>query len=229
MSTGIPKTIYRTHSYEQFKREIVDKLDPNNTIIKYYLVSFTFYRIKGQEKQKQEVFGVDYTNRTEIPTDDRELYELLKKEFSDTVNEKKHRVSAEQYQSQKASLQILQAPLESPEVQQCLRDYRINRRGAPFEFFKEDLQKIPSEYRKVQETKRLCQKSIQIIYLEQGNKEITAIYEEPFENKCKKCSQMETSAHKLSMCTRCHEAWYCNRECQTADWKEHKVTCLSRP
>ncbi|MBS0649154.1 MAG: zinc finger MYND domain-containing protein [Verrucomicrobia bacterium] len=217
---------YQISSYEQFKKEVLAKLDSENTLIKYYAVSITFYTIKGQEKQQSDVFGVDYTNHVGIAKDDRELYELLKKEFSDTVKEKKHQVSAEQYQSQKASLQILQGPLESPQVQQCLRDYRINRRGAPLEFLKEDLQKIPGEYRKVQDTKRLCQKMIQVIYIDPQEKEITATYQETFETKCNQCSKMETVAHKLHMCTRCHEALYCNRECQTAHWRAHKLVCL---
>lgn len=226
MATGIQRTIYRTHSLEEFKKEVVDKLNPNNTIIKYYIVSFTFYCIKGGQKLQSEAFMVDYKNPVGIPNDDKELYELLKKEHKERMDTK---TSLPGYQYHKAALETLQQPLESPVVQHLLKEYRRNRREAPLVAFKEDLQIIPKQYRSVLDTKRLIQKNIQIIYLEQGTseKEIIADYKEAFENKCKNCDQMETSAQKLhKMCTRCHEAWYCNSECQMADLPNHNVICL---
>lgn len=33
---------------------------------------------------------------------------------------------------------------------------------------------------------------------------------------------------KLLSCARCKRAQYCNKECQTADWKNHKNSCISK-
>lgn len=232
MATGIQKTLLRTHSLEEFKKEVLDKLNPKNTIIKYYIVSFTFFRIKSGHNQKPEIFAVDYKNPVGIPKDEKELYELLKNAHKEKMEAKTPPPSPEKYQFHKASLETLQQPLESPAVQHLLEEYRRNRQEAPLAGFKEDLQIIPLQYRSVLDTKRLIQKNIQIIYLEQGTleKEVMADYKEVIEIKCKNCDEMETSAHKLhNMCTRCHEVWYCNSECQGADLPKHQVTCINRP
>jgi hypothetical protein len=229
MAAGIQKTLLRTHSLEEFKKEVVDKLNPDTTIIKYYIVSFTFFRIKSGHNQKPEIFAVNYKNPVGIPKDEKELYELLKNAHKEKMEAKTPPPSPEKYQFHKASLETLQKPLESPAVQRLLEEYRRSRREAPLAGFKEDLQIIPLQYRNVPDPKRLTLKSIQIIYLEQGTleKEVMADYKELIENKCKKCAQMETSAHKLhKMCTRCHEVWYCDSECQAADLPNHAVTCL---
>ena len=41
---------------------------------------------------------------------------------------------------------------------------------------------------------------------------------------------MSTTGHKLSVCASCHSETerYCSRDCQTRDWKRHKVTCTGR-
>jgi len=41
--------------------------------------------------------------------------------------------------------------------------------------------------------------------------------------KCWYCHTMSQIGTKR--CSRCHYARYCNRECQVADWKEHKKSC----
>lgn len=41
---------------------------------------------------------------------------------------------------------------------------------------------------------------------------------------CQSCKK-GGAAVTLSRCSRCKAAWYCSRECQTADWKEHKKSC----
>ncbi|OCH94029.1 hypothetical protein OBBRIDRAFT_789735 [Obba rivulosa] len=38
----------------------------------------------------------------------------------------------------------------------------------------------------------------------------------------------ESKGKKLLMCSACKDAWYCNRECQLADRKEHKLPCSLR-
>jgi len=45
---------------------------------------------------------------------------------------------------------------------------------------------------------------------------------------CKKCNKYEQSLEfqgSLQMCGRCKSAWYCSRDCQVADWKDHKPFC----
>jgi hypothetical protein len=44
---------------------------------------------------------------------------------------------------------------------------------------------------------------------------------------CDHCDKIETlgGANKLMKCQRCKVAYYCNRECQVANWKSHKKMC----
>lgn len=46
--------------------------------------------------------------------------------------------------------------------------------------------------------------------------------------KCRACAKVEDpsqGAGKLLVCQRCRTAYYCSKECQRADWKEHKAAC----
>lgn len=46
--------------------------------------------------------------------------------------------------------------------------------------------------------------------------------------QCKKCNKMEQTLEfqgSLQKCSRCRAAWYCSKECQRADWKDHKPFC----
>lgn len=46
--------------------------------------------------------------------------------------------------------------------------------------------------------------------------------------KCAKCSKDKSdSGQGLKRCGRCKLAHYCSRECQKADWKNHKTLCGS--
>lgn len=45
---------------------------------------------------------------------------------------------------------------------------------------------------------------------------------------CRKCNKIEHSLEfqqGLQKCSRCKSAWYCSRECQVSDWKDHKPFC----
>ena len=42
--------------------------------------------------------------------------------------------------------------------------------------------------------------------------------------RCAKCGNERA---KLLVCSRCKSAAYCSRECQTADWKQHKPACVA--
>ncbi len=48
------------------------------------------------------------------------------------------------------------------------------------------------------------------------------------QQECSFCGRIPTSmGDKLVRCARCHKARYCNRECQTSDWKKHSRQCVS--
>ena len=38
--------------------------------------------------------------------------------------------------------------------------------------------------------------------------------------KCGECGEVATQR-----CSKCKDAWYCSRECQLKNWKQHKETC----
>ncbi len=45
---------------------------------------------------------------------------------------------------------------------------------------------------------------------------------------CRVCGRDESEdGSTLQTCSRCHEAKYCSRECQRADWKKHKSQCTT--
>ena len=39
---------------------------------------------------------------------------------------------------------------------------------------------------------------------------------------CSRCAELKLEMKK---CSRCLDAWYCNAECQRADWPAHKKAC----
>ena len=43
--------------------------------------------------------------------------------------------------------------------------------------------------------------------------------------KCHACGAIPAPGSKLQACSRCKKGCYCNRDCQTADWPEHKAVC----
>jgi hypothetical protein len=43
---------------------------------------------------------------------------------------------------------------------------------------------------------------------------------------CAKCQKGEPDGIQMSKCSRCKVVYYCNRECQVADWKVHKKKCV---
>ncbi|GAQ90657.1 hypothetical protein KFL_006680060 [Klebsormidium nitens] len=42
---------------------------------------------------------------------------------------------------------------------------------------------------------------------------------------CDQCGALK-SPGELKRCSRCKSARYCSAQCQRADWKEHRKTCL---
>ncbi|VDN06160.1 unnamed protein product [Thelazia callipaeda] len=51
------------------------------------------------------------------------------------------------------------------------------------------------------------------------------LYRKDIERACIYCHASDV---KLKTCDRCFDAFYCNRQCQIADWQEHKISCRSR-
>jgi ankyrin repeat protein len=44
-------------------------------------------------------------------------------------------------------------------------------------------------------------------------------------NKCNKCKKREKVEYSFSRCSRCQKVFYCSRDCQVADWNEHRLHC----
>lgn len=44
-------------------------------------------------------------------------------------------------------------------------------------------------------------------------------------NSCSKCLKENNEAKKFKVCSKCKYAQYCSRECQVADWVDHKQAC----
>lgn len=45
---------------------------------------------------------------------------------------------------------------------------------------------------------------------------------------CDSCGKTESQEVKIKKCSMCMKAKYCSKECQIADWQEHKVKCSKR-
>lgn len=43
--------------------------------------------------------------------------------------------------------------------------------------------------------------------------------------KCEWCNQMESALGEFKHCVACKQVAYCGRQCQKADWKQHKKVC----
>ncbi|KAF9553408.1 hypothetical protein CPC08DRAFT_713785 [Agrocybe pediades] len=43
--------------------------------------------------------------------------------------------------------------------------------------------------------------------------------------QCQHCFKRDTDVNKLLTCSKCKRFYYCNTECQRANWKEHKPIC----
>lgn len=50
------------------------------------------------------------------------------------------------------------------------------------------------------------------------------VTDESLEHTCGSCGK--TSVAIIARCTRCKEAFYCNRACQNAHWPKHKLVCV---
>jgi hypothetical protein len=47
---------------------------------------------------------------------------------------------------------------------------------------------------------------------------------------CAVCNKPDSDQLKLKRCSRCHKVYYCSRECQVKDWKQHAASCkVSKP
>ena len=44
---------------------------------------------------------------------------------------------------------------------------------------------------------------------------------------CRRCNLSRVDGRSLMQCSRCKNAYYCSRECQVSDWKQHKSECAN--
>jgi hypothetical protein len=65
--------------------------------------------------------------------------------------------------------------------------------------------------------------------LEQLDEDLEKIYNNPlnFIKRCNRCEYTEYNT-ELFNCVRCQKKYYCDRICQRADWKFHKLICQSK-
>jgi len=50
-------------------------------------------------------------------------------------------------------------------------------------------------------------------------------YNDRYGNLCMTCGKVGNSRNKMKACAKCKTAFYCSKECQQKDWKDHKKYC----
>ena len=55
--------------------------------------------------------------------------------------------------------------------------------------------------------------------------ELAALYDDYKKCAARRCAACAAAPGKLKNCHACHFAHYCDRECQTMGWEEHKFVC----
>jgi NAD(P)H-dependent flavin oxidoreductase YrpB (nitropropane dioxygenase family) len=49
-----------------------------------------------------------------------------------------------------------------------------------------------------------------------------------YEIDCKRCGALLAPGQTFASCAKCRRVRYCGKECQAADWREHKKACGKR-
>jgi len=163
-----------------------------------------------------------------ITEDDSKLYDRIKKELD--MERSLENKSPEHY----SASAIFALPVESAHVRIFLQNLRAMRRIE----FEDSLQPVKKAINKISNSifkdsskeYRVLSKKLIIKYfpLEGQHIYFTESLEEDYRKECATCHQWQTTAKTLSICARCLKACYCNVECQTLDWKSHKVQCLNK-
>lgn len=52
--------------------------------------------------------------------------------------------------------------------------------------------------------------------------------ETKFIHRCNNCKKFENLNETYKHCSRCKKVFYCSRDCQVADWKNHKLSCKAK-
>lgn len=82
---------------------------------------------------------------------------------------------------------------------------------------------LPVSCKSLQET---CSDKDLVFSLERMRTNELSLYMES-SSRCQECGkvQVQNNSIKLSKCGKCECAWYCSRECQVKNWKDHKQLC----
>jgi hypothetical protein len=67
------------------------------------------------------------------------------------------------------------------------------------------------------EVKVICSEKCHKTVVEVGKTDLKHYF------KCRHCQKQ--SETPIKRCSKCHVAYYCDAECQKADWKSHKLAC----
>ena len=93
-----------------------------------------------------------------------------------------------------------------------------------------DITKRPSKKEASKHSKKLSEEKERIMESHVAGKPVVRIdssIDREIIKRCERCSDVEDRIvkPKFKFCSKCQKVSYCSKNCQQADWKDHKVLC----
>lgn len=160
-----------------------------------------------------------------LPAKDYDLYKKLIKDYNAFPKE------ARNLNEIARAMTVLKLPFRSRRVRHFLDDYRKSfkqEKNNSFHYIEQQIQYLSDEVLRDSRPTRILQKEVIVNYYKasQPKDVLTESFKKNYDQKCATCQKWRTTAHKLSKCSLCQKVYYCNTDCQKADWKKHKINCI---
>lgn len=215
---------FATSSYKSFMSHLQGSLTEGTQVKECRINTFFLKKVNGE----WERYTTTHNNTgydTAIPVNDLDLYNLAVRDLASLPQEVRNHPTVSLLNS------ISTLPFDSPLIRAALTTFREIKKAEkshPFIFIENDIKEAFKEVL-VSDTHiiRPLKKEITVVYSLTSKPSVyyTASLEKDISRECSHCHEWETTAHKLSKCSRCPKTFYCNLECQRSDWKAHKVIC----